>query len=120
MIKTSVAIKGLTELAQAFDEYEEKQLRPKVTRGLKEHAEKVANTAKGIARRASGAYAESIHADMAKSGMSGVVKTDAKKAPHAHLAHFGTTRMTGDFALYKASDRHESELADTIQRHVDE
>ena len=109
--KTSVDIVGNLD---KFVERAQKRLNEDIGPVLAEHAEKVLATAQSLVPVDEGVLRDSLH--IKGKGNFTSVRTDARKAPHGHLVHFGTAKMAGRPFLYQAADRHKDELKPAIKK----
>lgn len=113
--KTSVNLIG--DLEKWIEQSTEK-VETSVAESIKDHAEKVLETAKELVPVDQGLLRDTLQVKISKDGLHAVVKTDGKRAPHGHLVHFGTVKMKGRPFLYQAGERHENELAPAIKQRL--
>ena len=117
--------RGIIEITGLDDFYDlirdlDDETRKEVSEVIEDHLNQVAITAETLVPVDSGLLKGSIETDMSKSGLSGVVKTNARSAPHGHLVHFGTARMAGRPFLYQAAERHERQFETELEKMMDQ
>jgi HK97 gp10 family phage protein len=115
-----VFIENLGELKEAFekivDDVKEK-FRDKLHEAVEEVCQHVEATAKDLCPERTGALRESISHTV--TGTYGRVFTGSDPTYYGHMVHFGSIHNEADPFLYKASERHASEIQQLVQKIAD-